>query len=122
MAYPLVMFGVVGLLAAAGDRRVLRSGPLQGAPRLARHLWRMSFGLLIAALSFFIDDQADVFPKPIRIRPLLALPVLAVLARMAYWPWRVRSRRPLRSLVDNTALRPAAQAFRVGMVQPLQSK
>jgi hypothetical protein len=38
LAYPLVMFGVVGLSAGAGDLRVLRSGALRGAPRLARHL------------------------------------------------------------------------------------
>ena len=53
---------------------------------------------LIAALSFFIG-QAKVFPEPIRIRPLLALPVLVVLVTMFYWLWRVRIRRSLRGLV-----------------------
>jgi hypothetical protein len=81
LAYPLVMFGVVGLSAGAGDLRAMRSRALRGAPRLARHLWRMCFALFIAVLSFFIG-QADVFPKPIRIRPLLALPMLAVLVTM----------------------------------------
>jgi hypothetical protein len=37
-AFPFFMFGVVGLLASAGDLRLFRSGPLNGAPRLARHL------------------------------------------------------------------------------------
>ena len=97
-AFPYFMFGVVGLLGVVGDLRVLRSGPLLGAPRLARHLWRMSFALLVAALSFFIG-QADVFPKPIRIPGVLALPVLAVLVTMLYWLWRVRVRRSLRGLV-----------------------
>lgn len=91
-AFPLFMFGVVGLLASVGDVRVIRSGVRQGSARLARHLWRMSFALFIAALSFFIG-QAKVIPKPIRIMPLLALPVLAVLVTMCYWLWRVRSRR-----------------------------
>jgi uncharacterized membrane protein len=91
-AFPFVMFGVVGVLAAAGDLRMIRSEPLRGASRLARHLWRMSFALFIAALSFFIG-QAKVIPKPIRIMPLLALPVLAVLVTMLYWLWRVRVRR-----------------------------
>src|SRR3712207_3839891 len=59
-AFPFVLFGVVGLLAVVGDVRMIRSGPLQGARRLARHLWRMSFALLVAALSFFIG-QAQVF-------------------------------------------------------------
>jgi uncharacterized membrane protein len=91
-AFPFFMFGVVGLLASAGDLRVMRSGRLQGAPRLARHLWRMCFALFIAALSFFIG-QAKVIPEPLRIVPLLALPVLAVLVTMLYWLWRVRIRR-----------------------------
>lgn len=97
-AFPFFMFGVVGMLAALGDIRVIRSGALKGPLRLARHLWRMCFALFIAALSFFIG-QAKVFPAPIRIRPLLALPVLAVLVTMFYWLWRVRIRRSLRGMV-----------------------
>ena len=101
-AFPFLMFGVVGVLAGAGDLRVIRSGPLRGPSRLARHLWRMSFALFTASLSFFIG-QAKVIPEPIRIRPLLALPVLAVLVTMFYWLWRVRVRRSLRGVVRVTA-------------------
>jgi len=101
-AFPFFMFGLVGVLAGVGDLRMLRSGRPQGAPRIARHLWRMGFALFIAALSFFIG-QAHVFPKPIRIRPLLALPVLAVLVTMLYWLWRVRIRRSLRGIVGISA-------------------
>ncbi len=97
-AFPFVLFGTIGLLGAAGDVRRWRSGPLSGAPRLARHLWRMCMALWIAALSFFIG-QAQVIPEPIRIYPLLALPVLAVLLTMIYWLWRVRVRRSLRGLI-----------------------
>ena len=97
-AFPFFLFGVVGLLATVGDLRVMRSGPLRGAARLARHLWRMSFALFIAALSFFIG-QAKVIPKPVRVTPLLVLPVLAVLVTMLYWLWRVRVRRSLRGIV-----------------------
>ena len=96
-AFPFFMFGTVGLLGAVGDVRVLLRGPLRGVSRLARHLWRMSFALFIAALSFFIG-QADVFPRAIRIMPLLGLPVLAVLLTMLYWLWRVRFRHSLRGL------------------------
>ena len=92
------MFGVVGLLGALGDFRVLRSGELRGGSRIARHLWRMTFALFIAALSFFIG-QAQVIPEPIRIVPLLAMPVLAVLVTMLYWLWRVRVRRSLRGII-----------------------
>lgn len=96
-AFPFFLFGIVGLLGATGDLRLLRSGELRGAARLTRHLWRMTFALLIAAMSFFLG-QADEFPAAIRRPPLLALPVLAVLATLLYWLWRVRVRRSLRGL------------------------
>ena len=97
-AFPFFLFGVVGTLAGVLDLRMIRAGGLRGASRLARHLWRMCFALFIAAMSFFFG-QAEVIPKPIRIMPLLALPVLAVLVTMFYWLWRVRVRRSLRGLV-----------------------
>lgn len=99
-AFPFVLFGTVGILATIGDVRIMRSGPLVGTRRVARHLWRMSFALLVAALSFFIG-QAKVIPKPIRIMPLLATPLLAVIATMFYWLWRVRMRNSLRGLIQN---------------------
>jgi hypothetical protein len=88
-AFPFLMFGVVGTLAGALDLRMIRSGGLTGAARLARHLWRMSFALFIAALSFFLG-QSDELPKALRVMPLLALPVLAVIVTMFYWLWRIR--------------------------------
>ena len=97
-AFPFFIFGIPALFAAIGDSRVIRSGPRKGASRLARHLWRMCYALFIGAISFFIG-QAEVFPEPIRIRPLLALPVLAVLVTMFYWLWRLRRRRSYRDIV-----------------------
>ena len=97
-AFPFLMFGTVALIGSAGDVRMMRSGAHRGAKRVARHLWRMSFALFIAALSFFIG-QSKVFPEPIRILPLLAVPVVAVLVTMFYWLWRVRIRRSLRGIV-----------------------
>jgi uncharacterized membrane protein len=97
-AFPFFMFALIAALGTVGDVRMLRTGPLRGAMRLTRHLWRMCMALFIAALSFFIG-QADVIPQPFRIRPLLALPVLAVLVTMFYWLWRVRIRRSLRGIV-----------------------
>ncbi len=93
-AVGLCVFGAVALLASVGDVRRLRSRgshSSRGIPRLRRHLWRMSFGLFIAAFSFFLG-QAQVFPRFMRIPALLALPVLLVLGTMVYWLWRVRSR------------------------------
>jgi hypothetical protein len=104
-SFPFFIFGSVALLASAGDLRMMRSGGVQalgGAPRLARHLWRMCFALLIAAFSFFLG-QAKVIPKPIRIVPLLAIPPLVVLAALLYWLWRVRGRRPFPGIVGVSA-------------------
>jgi hypothetical protein len=91
-AFPFFLFATVGLLGGVGDVRVLRSGVRIGPSRLARHLWRMSFALFIASMSFFLG-QADVFPKALRIPALLAIPPLAVLVTMLWWLWRVRARR-----------------------------
>jgi hypothetical protein len=49
--------GSVMLLAAAGDVRMLVRSGVFGAKRIARHLWRMCFGLFIAAGSFSWDSQ-----------------------------------------------------------------
>lgn len=104
-AAPFFVFGAIGLLATAGDVRLLRSGGVQtlrGAPRLVRHLWRMSSALLIAAFSFFIG-QAKVIPKPARIIPLLAIPPAVVIITLFYWLWRVRSTRSPRAMVTTAA-------------------
>ena len=92
-AFPYIMFGVVGTLGGMLDLRMILRGGVTGMSRLARHLWRMCFALFIAALSFFLG-QSDEFPQALRIVPLLALPVVAVLVTMFYWLWRVRGRRP----------------------------
>src|SRR5207249_3924558 len=79
-APPFFIFGAVALIATIGDVQLIRSGgvrAIRGAPRLARHLWRMSTALLIAAFSFFIG-QARVIPKPYRVYPLLMIPPLVV--------------------------------------------
>ncbi len=102
-AFPFFMFGFVGLLAAVLDVRMLRAGPLHGAARLTRHLWRMCFALFVAAMSFFIG-QADEIPEALRIMPLLALPVIAVLVTMFYWLWRVRVRKGVRRRARPAAL------------------
>ncbi len=101
-APPFFLFGTIGLIAGISDIRVVRHGALRGPARLARHLWRLCFALFIAAMSFFLG-QAQVIPEPIRIMPVLMLPVLAVLVTMLYWLWRIRVRRSLRGVVTATA-------------------
>lgn len=96
---PFVMSLVLGgvlVLAAIGDVRILRFGVPRGGPRLARHLWRMCFGLFIAAASFFSirERVAKILPEPFTTAPMRALPILLLFGAMFYWLWRVR-RRPL---------------------------
>jgi hypothetical protein len=55
--------GSVMLLAAAGDIRMLVRGGVFGAKRIARHLWRMCFGLFIASGSFFFGPSN----RPLRL-------------------------------------------------------
>jgi hypothetical protein len=62
-AFPFFMFGVVGMLAGIGDLRMMRSGPLEGAPRLARHLWRMCFALFIASDGPSVGSLAPARPS-----------------------------------------------------------
>lgn len=85
----ILLFGAVYLSAGVGDLRVIRSGSLRGARRIARHLWRMCFALFVASGSFFLG-QADAIPEPLRIYPLLAVPAFLPLLALLYWLWRVR--------------------------------
>jgi uncharacterized membrane protein len=90
---PMSLFlGSIALLAGLGDLRILRSGPLRGARRIARHLWRMCFALFVAAGSFFLG-QADEIPEPLRIYPLLTILSVLPLLALLFWLWRVRFRR-----------------------------
>lgn len=87
---PILMFGLVAVLAGAGDRRMLRAGGLHGKARVRRHLWRMCLALFIAAASFFLGPTRRI-PEPLRIPALRLIPFL-VLATMVYWLWRYASR------------------------------
>src|SRR5208282_3276566 len=61
--------GSVMLLAAAGDVRMLVRGGLFGVKRIARHLWRMCFGLFIASGSFFLGPSN----RPVRLLSAVGL-------------------------------------------------
>jgi ATP adenylyltransferase/5',5'''-P-1,P-4-tetraphosphate phosphorylase II len=103
---PIFFFlGTIALLAGVGDLRMIRAGGIQGSRRIARHLWRMCFGLFVASGSFFLG-QAKFIPKPVRIPLLLNVAALAPLVALIYWMWRVRLRNNLRGIVRNNAVRP----------------
>jgi hypothetical protein len=59
----MFFMGSIMLLAAAGDVRMLVRGGIRGTQRIARHLWRMCFGLFIAAGSFFMGPSN----RPLRL-------------------------------------------------------
>jgi hypothetical protein len=101
MAFPLVMFALVALLAGEGDRRMLRTGGLTGAPRLRRHLWRMCAALFIASASFFLGPIRRI-PEPLRIPALRLIPLL-VLLTMAFWLWRLHRRRTAERSISTSA-------------------
>ena len=65
----MFFMGSVCLLAAAGDVRMLVRGGVFGAKRIARHLWRMCFGLFIAAGSFFLGPSN----RPLRLLSTVGL-------------------------------------------------
>jgi hypothetical protein len=93
-SFPFFLFGVLGLSGGIGDWKTLRQGTLRGAPRLARHLWRMSMAMFIATASFFSIRArvAAIFPAPLTTPLARTLPILFVLAMMFYWLWRIRGR------------------------------
>ena len=84
-----IFFMIVGAFAAASDLKVILRGGISGAPRIARHLWRMCVGLFIAAGSFFLGQQ-QVFPESVRGSAILFVPVFAPLVLMIFWLVRVR--------------------------------
>jgi hypothetical protein len=107
--------GSVMLLAAAGDVRMLVGGGVAGAKRIARHLWRMCFGLFIAAGSFFLGPSN----RPLRLLSAAGLgqhlsPVLfstsvyliltlLPLILLVYWLVRVRFTEFYKSIQVATA-------------------
>jgi hypothetical protein len=94
--------GSVMLLAAAGDVRMLARGGVSGTKRIARHLWRMCFGLFIAAGSFFFGGAN----RPLRLlstvgigkylspavfnTPLYLVLTILPLVLLIFWLIRVR--------------------------------
>jgi uncharacterized membrane protein len=73
----LIVFGAIALLGASLDLRVLIAGRIEGSARTTRHLWRMSFAMWMATMSFFLG-QARFIPEPLRRVELLLLPGLLV--------------------------------------------
>lgn len=83
----ILFLGSVVLLAAAGDLRMLVRGGIFGRQRVARHLWRMLFGLFIANGSFLAQKRVIAFlggPE------LFFLPAPVPLILIIFWLIRIR--------------------------------
>ena len=100
------VFAIVAGLAAVCDLKVIRAGRVLGAPRVRRHLWRMSTALAIAWGSFAGQPKAQ--PEALRGSPLLALPALVTLALLFFWMLKTRSTR---AVAVPAALAPAQEAL-----------
>ena len=79
----------IALSAAAGDVRMLLRGGTFGTQRIARHLWRMCFGLWIAAGSVFLARQ-QLFPAFLRNTGALYFLTALPLLMMIFWLVRIR--------------------------------
>ena len=91
-AFLYFAFGTAALISAASDIRMLLRGGVSGARRIARHLLRMGFTLLIATFSFY-PGQAKLFPVWLRETNVLWVPHVLLLGSMLFWTVRIGRRR-----------------------------
>jgi len=96
----LFFMSTITLLAAIGDFRMIRAGGIQGTRRLARHLWRMNFGLFIATGSFVAQlASMKYLPEAFRSLPVILVLAAGPLVVLLYWMWRIRLKQNLRGLM-----------------------
>lgn len=105
---PYLIMGSVAALAALMDLKVLAMGGITGPARIARHLWRMCFGLFIALGSFATQGLRHILPQELKGTALhWALvfgPGLVVILLMIWWLIRVRFTGWGRRLAEPSAL------------------
>jgi uncharacterized membrane protein len=98
----MYFLGTVFVLAAIGDFRMLRAGGIQGTRRLARHLWRMCFGLFIATGSFVAQLTKMTFiPSSMKSLPVILVLSAGPIVVLLYWMWRIRIRQNVRGVVTS---------------------
>jgi len=107
---PYFFLGPVALLAAAGDIRMLVRGGIAGTPRIARHLWRMCFGLFIAAGSIFLARQR-LFPAFMRTTGMLYMLSFLPLILMIFWVIRIRVTNTYKKTAARDRIPPDREVF-----------
>jgi uncharacterized membrane protein len=96
-AAPMLIFSAMSIGGAIGDWKMLKAGGIEGRRRIKRHLWRMCFAMWVAAASFFWGPPSRV-PELIRYPMVFPIPVLAPVAVMLYWVWKMRGKRTVRDV------------------------
>jgi uncharacterized membrane protein len=82
-------FTAVFAIASFSDARVVLAGRITGAPRLARHLWRMSLALMLATGSAFTNGLPRLLPGHHHVPTALLFPQFIWLAFLIFWMIRV---------------------------------
>lgn len=77
-------------IAAISDVKVILAGGIYGAPRIARHLWRMCTGLLMATGSAFTNGLPRLLPGHVHVGLVFFLPQLVPFGLLIFWMFRVR--------------------------------
>jgi hypothetical protein len=87
----IALYGFTAVLgiAALSDLKVVVTGGIVGAPRIARHLWRMCLGLMMATGSAFTNGFARLLPGP-DVPVAFFLPQFIPVLLLIYWLVRVR--------------------------------
>ena len=118
----IFFMGTVMLLAAVGDARMLVRRDVVGRRRISRHLWRMCFGLFIAAGSFFMGPSNRPFrllsalgigqhlPEVFFTTTMYLILTILPLALLVFWMLRVR-------FTNSFGVRPASRPDDVSSVR-----
>ena len=86
----MYVFAAVCSIAAIADAKVVLAGGISGAPRVARHLWRMCLALLMATGSAFTNGLPRLLPGHVQVTTIFFLPQLVPLGLLLFWMIRVR--------------------------------
>jgi hypothetical protein len=88
----IYVFTGVTAMAALADAKVIMTGGISGAPRIARHLWRMCLGLTMATGSAFSNGLPRLLPGPtpqaffyVQLLPLALLFFWLIRVRLTNW-------------------------------------
>jgi len=95
------IFASFAAFAALFDLKVILAGGISGVARIARHLWRMCFGLFFASAFFFVGQQ-KILPAFLHGWPAL-VPAFAPLVLMIFWLLRVRLTNRFRNVAIQSA-------------------